>query len=157
MLTRLKASICESEAPMRVLGPETDEARELREWFEAQTKQNLERLEEGAKTIIQLVSGLYGVLFAVLALNDQPAYLQQQGVPLMGTVSLVAFFAALVSAVAVVLPRRIPYQQDHLTAMHRAYQRLLAHKSGWLRGALLLFVVGTAALGGVVVLVLWQG
>jgi hypothetical protein len=74
-----------------------------------------------------------------------------------GTVSLVAFFAALVSAVAVVLPRRIPYQQDHLTAMHRAYQRLLAHKSGWLRGALLLFVVGTAALGGVVVLVLWQG
>ena len=27
-------------------------------------------------TITQLVTGLYGVLFAVLALSDQPAYLK---------------------------------------------------------------------------------
>jgi hypothetical protein len=55
---------------MRPIGPETDADRALREWFDELERHNLDRLEEGAKTVTQLVTGLYGVLFAVLALSD---------------------------------------------------------------------------------------
>ncbi len=141
---------------MRVIGPESEDERELRDWFEAQTRQNLDRLEEGAKTIIQLVTGLYGVLFAVLALSDQPVYLQQRAVRIAGTVSMVALFLALICAVLVVLPRRMTYQEDNLTAMQRVYRGMLARKARWLRVTLLLFLLGTAGLGSVVVIILWQ-
>ncbi|WP_322814601.1 hypothetical protein [Chloroflexus sp.] len=61
---------------MRLVGPETKQDRELREWFATQERGNVERLEAGAQTMMQVISGLYGVLFAVLALSDQPTYLQ---------------------------------------------------------------------------------
>ncbi len=140
---------------MRVIGPERDEDRELREWFDDQSRRNLDRLEEGAKTIIQLVTGLYGVLFAVLALSDQPAYLQSLAVQILGTISMAAFFVALVSAVLVVSPRRIVYQPDNLSAMQRLYQHMLARKSLLLRVALWLFLAGAASLAGVIGVVLW--
>ncbi len=36
---------------MRLLGPETADDRELREWFESQERGNIERLEARAQTI----------------------------------------------------------------------------------------------------------
>lgn len=140
---------------MRVIGPEPDEDRELREWFDDQAKHNLDRLEAGAKTIIQLITGLYGLFFAVLALGDQPAYLQHLAVRIAGTVSMAAFFIALLSAVWVVLPRRSSYHQDNLTAMKQVHRQLLGRKSFWLRITLILFIIGAAALATMIIFVLW--
>jgi len=141
---------------MPVLGPETDAERELREWFERQERGNIERLEAGAQTLIQLVTGLYGVLFAVLALSSQPAYLQPPVVQWAGTLSMGAFFASLLAAMLVVLPRRTSYQQDNLTEMQQAYQRLLRRKASLLRMAHLVFLLGTAGLVAVILAILWQ-
>ncbi|GIV89792.1 MAG: hypothetical protein KatS3mg055_2310 [Chloroflexus sp.] len=107
---------------MRILGPETPADRELREWFESQERGNIERLEAGAQTIIQLVTGLYGVLFAVLALSNQPAYLQNPIVRWAGTVGVCTFFGSLLAAMLVAIPRRIVYQKDNLTEMQRVYR-----------------------------------
>jgi cobalamin synthase len=141
---------------MRVVGEETEEDRKLREWFDEQANGNLDRLEGGAKTIIQLVTGLYGVLFVVLALSDQPTYLQNLGVRIGGTVSMIAFFVALVSAVLVVLPRCHTYQRDNLTDMKAVYQQMLGHKSLLLWMTLVSFLAGTASLGVVIGIVLWS-
>ncbi|NJK81667.1 MAG: hypothetical protein HC914_18010 [Chloroflexaceae bacterium] len=141
---------------MRVIGPEPEKDRELREWFDDQAKRNLERLEEGAKTIIQLVTGLYGVLFAVLALSDQPPYLQQPGVQMWGTASLVTLFLALFAALVTVFPWRYEYQQDNLTKMHQVFRSMHRVKSWSLWIALVLFLIGTACLGIVIGIVLWS-
>jgi hypothetical protein len=141
---------------MRVLGPERDEDRELRTWFDDQVKRNLDRLEAGAKTITQLVTGLYGVLFAVLALSDQPAYLQQPGVQVWGTISLVALFLALCAALVTVFPWRYTYQQDNLTQMQRVFKWMHRVKSWSLGIALGLFLLGIGSLGWLIIQVLWS-
>jgi len=140
---------------MRVLGPETTEDRDLREWFENQERGNIERLEAGAQTIIQLVTGLYGILFAVLALSDQPTYLQKPTVQWPGTVGACAFFGSLLAAMLVSLPRRISYQKDNLTEMQQAHRRLLRQKATLLRTAQIIFLLGIACLVTVILSILW--
>jgi hypothetical protein len=140
---------------MRVLGPETADDRELRAWFEEQERGNLERLEVGAQTLIQLITGLYGVLFAVLALSDQPAYLQRPLVQWAGTFGVCAFFGSLLAAMLIVIPRRISYQQDNLTEMRQRHRSLLRRKATLLRLAQLVFLLGSACLVTVIVAILW--
>lgn len=140
---------------MRVVGPETPEEREVREWFEAQRRTNLDRLEAGAQTLIQLITGVYGVLFAVLALSDQPAYLQRPVVLWAGSAGVCVFFAALLAAIMVTLPRRVRYQEDNLTDMQRAYRRLVARKATLLRIAHIIFLIGVACLVTVILAILW--
>lgn len=141
---------------MRILGPETTDDRELREWFESQERSNIERLEAGAQTIIQLVTGLYGVLFAVLALSDQPTYLQNPIVQWAGTVGVCTFFGSLLAAMLVALPRRITYQKDNLTEMQGVYSRLQGRKATLLRAAQIVFLIGTACLVAVILAILWS-
>jgi Trk-type K+ transport system membrane component len=141
---------------MQLLGPETTADRELREWFEGQQRGNIERLEQGAQTIIQLVSGLYGVLFAVLALSDQPAYLKTPIVQWAGTIGVCAFFAALLAAMLAALPRRFVYETDNLTEMKQVYNRLQGRKATLLRTAQVIFLLGTACLVTVILAILWQ-
>ncbi|MGQ9549730.1 MAG: hypothetical protein ACUVSY_14930 [Roseiflexus sp.] len=141
---------------MRILGPETADDRELREWFESQERGNIERLEAGAQTIIQLVTGLYGVLFAVLALSDRPAYLQNPIVQWAGTVGVCAFFGSLLAAMMVAIPRRMVYQQDNLTEMQRVYRRLQGRKAALLRTAQIGFLTGMACLIAVILAILWS-
>ncbi|NCC32266.1 MAG: hypothetical protein EOM24_09610 [Chloroflexia bacterium] len=140
-----------------MLGPETTDERELREWLEKQKRGNIERLETSAQTIIQLVTGLYGVLFAVLALSDQPAYLEQPVVQWAGTVGVTAFFATLVMALFVLLPRRVSYETDNLSEMQAVYQGLLGRKAVLLQLAQGFFLIGMAALVVVILAILWQG
>lgn len=141
---------------MELVGPETAEDRALREWFDEQERRNLDRLEAGAQTITQLVTGLYGVLFAVLALSDQPAYLQRASVQWLGAGGVAAFFVALLAALVTLYPWRSTYRVDNLSEMERAYRAMLGRKLWSLRVALVTFLIGTAALGGVILAVLWQ-
>ena len=140
---------------MRDLGPEPKEDRDLREWFDDQQRRSLDRLQEAAKTVIQLATGIYGVLFAVLVLSNRPAYLQQPLVRIFGTLSMIALFAALLAAYFVVQPRKVTWQEDNLTDMRRAYQEAEQRKGWWLNTALVAFLVGAGSLGFVIVVVLW--
>jgi hypothetical protein len=140
---------------MRPIGPPSRTEEELFEWFAEQERRNFDRLETGAKTITQLVTGLYGVLFAVLALGNQPIYLRQATVQWLGSISVGAFFVALLAALVTVYPWRTRYQEDNLSSMHRAQRTMLRRKVWGLRIALWCFVVGTGFLGGVIIAVLW--
>lgn len=135
---------------MRDLGDTGAEERARLAWFDEQETRNLDRLEEGAKTITQLVTGLYGVLFGVLALSNQPAYLKRPVVQALGGLSLLAFFVALLAALAVVYPVRTTYQRDNLSQMERGYTAMTRRKHTGLRVALIAFVLGTACLAGLI-------
>ena len=106
-------------------------------------------------TITQLVTGLYGVLFAVLALSDQPAYLKQPTVQGFGGAGVMAFFVALLAALVVVYPWRTSYQEDNLSSMRRAQHVMRLRKVWGLRVALWAFVAGLGCLAGVIMAVLW--
>lgn len=140
---------------MRPIGPESPEDRALREWFAKQEKRNLERLEDGAKTIVQLVTGLYGLLFAVLAISDHPAYLGRPVVQWLGTLGMLAFFVALLSALVTLFPWRATFQEDNLSEMQRVNQQVLKRKLWGLGTALGAFLVGVCLLAVMITSVLW--
>ena len=143
---------------MKDLGPETKADRELREWFDEQERANLTRLEDGAKTITQLTTGLYGVLFAVLAFSKDPtlAYLRDPIVRWLCTLSLAAMFLALLAALMTTYPFRTAIEQDNLSSMRRALAAMRRRKLWSLRAALWLFLAGMGTLGTLIGWVLWS-
>jgi hypothetical protein len=142
---------------MHPVGPETEEDRQLRAWFAEQQGKNLDRLEEGAKSLTQLITGLYGALFAFLAFsaNPTPAYLHDTAVRWLGSISLGALFLALLAALATQYPRASGYQEHNLSSMRRAREGMRQVKVWSLRLALLLFLVGMGCLGALIGRVLW--
>jgi len=140
---------------MRVIGPETPSDRARREWFEEQEQKNLDRLEDGAKTITALVTGLYGVLFGVLALSDSPTFLKSSIVRNLGSWGVAAFFIALLAALNVTYPWPNRAQRDNLTQMEAAYVKLVRRKVVSLGISLGAFVAGTLFLGLLIAAVLW--
>jgi len=92
----------------------------------------------------------------VLALSDQPAYLQNPIVQWAGTVGVCAFFGSLLAAMLVAIPRRVVYQKDNLTEMQRMYGRLQRRKATLLRTAQIVFLIGTACLVTVILAILWK-
>ena len=142
--------------PIRPKGPETEEQRFLREWFEGQVQNNMVQLEEGARHLSQLVTALFGLLFAVLAFGDSPDILQLFSVQLLGTLSILAYFLTLVTALEVLHPYTKRFQKDNLTEMREIYQQLLTHKANYLNIALWSFSVGSACFILLILAALWQ-
>lgn len=137
---------------------ETAAEARLREFFEAQEKENIATLEAGAQQIITLVSAFYGVIFGVLALgkDKMETSLQIRGVVLAGGTAVFALLVAIIAALVVVLPLwgytadpRLPAEQ--LTE----YRRLLARKVWGLRIAVSAFAVGMVAFAALIGGVLW--
>ncbi len=129
-----------------------------REWFEEQEKHNFDQLEGGARTIIQLETGPYGVVFALLALTGkpQPAYLQRPEVQWFGTVATMAYFLALAVGLVVMFPFRSAYGRNNLTGMEEARRNMTLRKVLGLQVALMGFLVGTVCLGVLIVSILWN-
>lgn len=141
---------------MRPIGPESHADRTLRQWFEEQEKRNLDRLEEGAKTITQLVTGLFGLLLAILTLSSQPVYLKQPIAQWLGGLGVLALFIALLTALVALYPRHTAYREDNLSEMKHGYRSIMRRKIWGLRVALWSFVIGTGLLGGMIVSMLWR-
>jgi hypothetical protein len=140
---------------MRAIGPENRESRRLREWFAKQEERNLDKLENGAKTIVQLVTGLYGLLFAVLAISDQPSYLGRPAVRWLGTMGMLAFFIALLAALVTLFPWCSTFQENNLSEMERVSQRVLNRKLWGLGTSLAAFLAGVCLLAVMIIAVLW--
>ena len=138
-------------ARMRVLSvrEETPAEAEMRHWFAGQALASPDTLEAAARLIVSLVTGLLTLLFGVLAVagDPLPAYLGYGLVRALGVVCVVALLAALGAALAVILPRRLEADPARPQTQADAFAGLLARKAGWLRGAVVAFGLGVAALG----------
>ncbi len=136
--------------------PETDQEKHLREWFDRAALASPDRLEAAARSILTLITALLSVLFAVLAVAQDPlpAYLRWPPVRWLGVGTVAALLVALVGALGVVLPRRTEVAGARPDQQRSTFEQLLARKSRWLTVTVVAFGLGLAALAAAV-MVAW--
>jgi hypothetical protein len=135
---------------------ETPAEAAQRDWFEKQVLASPGNLEDTARLIIGLITGLLGVLFGVLTVSAEhlPAYLSLPLVRWLGTATVVAFLFALLAALIVVLPLRQVTHSARPDDQARTFDHLLRSKARALYIAVVVFWLGVAGLSGVLVLAL---
>jgi hypothetical protein len=138
---------------------ETSEEKKLREWFETQALESPKNLEEAARLLIGLVTGLLGALFAVLTVSAEtlPPYLSLSVVKWCGILAVVLWLLSLLCALVVVTPRRWQSDAGKPETQNMVFKAMLGHKSRWLRASVILFGGAVMALGVVLVIALVQG
>ena len=148
-------------AKLRVVGirEETPAEAAQRDWFEKQVLASPGNLEEAARLIIGLITGLLGALFGVLAITSEnpPEYLALPAVRYVSVATVVAWLAALLAALAVVTPLRLVTRSASPEDQARAFEALLRGKATALYAAVIAFGLGIAGLSGVLVLALLSG
>jgi len=127
----------------------SDEQKRLNVLFDDMKKNQLTFLDEAGKRIIELSTGLLGVLFVVIALGKDfpPSYLKSA--PLIQAIvvaTLVSFVLAMLAAVLTVQPRNYNFYESNLTEMRNELLKILAYKSRWMKIANWLFFIGTVFL-----------
>ena len=135
---------------------ETREERLLDDWFSAQALESPKNIEEAARLLIGLVTGLLGALFGVLTVSAEklPAYLSQPLIKGCGVAAVVLWLLALLSGLLVVLPRRWRANAGNPAEQKQVFGNILAYKSRWLTVAVICFGLGILALGIVLVFAL---
>lgn len=135
---------------------ERPEERGLDEWFAAQKLESPKNMEEAARLIIGLVTGLLGALFGVLTISAEtlPAYLALPVVRWVGAAAVVLWLLALLFGLLVVLPRRWQVTPARPASEDTAFTQLLHHKSRWLTACAICFGLGILALGLVLIIAL---
>ena len=145
-------------AEPRVVGmrDETEEEQALASWFAEQALASPGNLESAARTIVGLVTGLLGLLLGVLAVSEDPlpSYLWLPWMRLAGVAAIVFLFAALLCALLVLLPRRMVLSRHRPDQQKAAFERMLAWKACWLRGAVVAFGLGVGLLGAILIVAL---
>ncbi len=142
----------------RVVGTrvESPAEQEMRDWFAKQVLESPRNLEEGARLLIGLVTGLLGVLFSVLAIaNDPlPAYLRLPYVRYLGAVAVFFVLVGLVAALDVVLPREWRFKPAKPASELETFHQIVRYKARSLTIASVTFGVGIAVMAIALVLAL---
>jgi hypothetical protein len=135
--------------PMQQGKPLSDDDRRLKALFDDMRKGQLDFLDQASKRVIELSTGLLGVLFAVTAFGKDfpPPYLKSNPVTqylALGVVTLLML--ALLAGVRTIQPRAYTFPEADLTRMREELQTILAFKSRWMRMATWLFCTGAGLL-----------
>lgn len=132
---------------------ETSEEKKLREWFETQKLESVKNLEEAARLLIGLVTGLLGALFGVLTVSAEtlPKYFSLPLVKVCGIAAVALWLLSLLSALIVVTPRKWQSDAGKPETQSQTFKEILFHKSIWLRTSVMLFGAAVIALGVVLV------
>lgn len=126
--------------------PLSDHDEKLDTLFSELEKGQLEFLDQAGKRIIELVTALLGVLFAIIAFGKDfpPAYLAGNNVAkglMLGAVF--AYFLALLFALLMVQPRRYRYYPNNITRTEDELGKMMSFKVTGLRIAGGLFFIAT--------------
>ena len=138
--------------------PATDEQEQLVALFNTLETQQLDFLDQAGKRIIELSTGLLGILFAVIAFGDKfpPAYLQGNLAAKGLTVAaVVLYLVTILVAVLGIQPRDYQRYRHNLSEMRRALTRMVHYKAYWVKVAAVLFVLATLALTGLIGVLVW--
>ena len=127
----------------------SDEQKRLMALFDEMKKGQLSFLDEAGKRIIELSTGLLGVIFAITAFGKDFPPLYLQGRPFtQGLVIavLAAFIIALLLGVVTVQPRNYAYYESNMSEMRKQLDKIVTHKSRWMKIATWSFFAGTLLL-----------
>ncbi|MSP14016.1 MAG: hypothetical protein EXR62_13810 [Chloroflexi bacterium] len=137
-----------------------DEATRLAALFDDLEGKQLDFLDQAAKRVIELTTGLQAVFLAVAALGNKfpPANLKDSFFAQALFVAVLIFYwAAILAAAWAVQPRpykRYPY---NVTAMRAEFNQMVAHKAAWVNVAGSLFVIASLALVALIIAIVWGG
>ncbi len=133
---------------------ETSEEKKLREWFETQAFESPKNLEDAARLLIGLITGLLGALFGVLTVSAEtlPAYLSLPLVKWCGVLAVGLWLLSLLCGLAVVTPRKWQSDAGKPGMQSQVFTAMLGHKSRWLKVAVILFGLAVIALGLVLII-----
>ena len=137
------------EPPVLEGPPPTGEQQRLVALFDEMEKQQVDFLDQAGKRIIELTTGLLGVLFAVTAFGDKfpPPYLQGNNLAkALAMMTLALYLAAMVTSVRAIRPRKYRRYAYNLTGMRQVLEEIIGYKSRGLKVAGSLFVLGSLAL-----------
>lgn len=129
--------------------PESAAEEALRAWLAEQELKSVDNVEAGARQLVTLVTALLGVLFAVMAVTDDPlpAYFAYPTLRLLGVGVVVLLLATLVAALVAVLPfpmKNFPHRPDK---QREEFDGMLRRKSLGLYVAAVCFALGLILLG----------
>ncbi len=134
---------------VREVREETAQEKRLREWFEAQELESPKNLEDAARLLIGLGTGLIGTLFGVLTVSAEtlPAYLALPLVKVCGVAAVGLWLLSLLAGLAVVLPFEWKVKMSQPEALERRAAEIVRRKARWLIVSAGAFGLGVLALG----------
>jgi hypothetical protein len=139
---------------------ETEEEKEkkqrLKDIFSDLEKKQPDFLDEAGKSIIERIATFLAILFAVTALGSTfpPKYLV--GNP-RETYLIIGILLCYLIAMGMwsIQPRNYGLYQYNVTRQEKEWERLVARKKFWVCFAGILFGIGTVALAGLIVSIIW--
>lgn len=129
--------------------PLNDEQKRLNALFDEMKKNQLTFLDEAGKRIIELSTGLLGVLFAVTAFGKDfpPPYLKANpNIQSLAILVLSFFVLAILFGVLTVQPRNYANYEYNLTHMRDESKKIISYKSFCMKVATWAFFAGTLLL-----------
>jgi len=132
-----------NEGPPILQGqPPSDEQNKLLALFDELEKGQLGFLDQAGKRIVELCTGLMGVLFAVTAFGEKfpPPYLENDDTAQwLVVLTLVLYLGAMFMGLWTVQPRRYKRYRHNLSEMEKVLEQIIRSKSRALRAAGVLF------------------
>jgi hypothetical protein len=145
----MTTNLNDSDLPMQKGQSLSDSEKRLHTLFDEMDKNQLDFLDQAGKRVIELSTGLLGILFAVTAFGKDfpPPYLKGNTCVQILVVGVLAFLAgALLCAVITVQPRQYIFYEHNLTEMRKEWIKLFNHKATWFKRSNWLFFAGTVVL-----------
>lgn len=145
----MNEKIDRSNIPMKPSAKLSPEDERLIETFDELRKGQLEFLDQAGKRVIELSTGLLGLLFAVVAFGGDfpPPYLTGNPTVQWEAISVLALLViALLAGVITVQPRKYNFPKADLGRMRQELETILTFKSRWMKMATWAFFLGTGAL-----------
>lgn len=135
---------------------ETPREAKTRAWFEEQETKAPDNLDGAATHLITLVTGQLTVLFGILALagDPRPAYLDNSYVKVIGLITIVALWFALLLAVRVIMPSRWLVNRHQPTEQIEILGKILQRKEQHLSASLATFTIGSTTLAILILYIL---
>ena len=131
-----------TQSPILEGQPLGDEDKRLVALFDELEKKQIEFLDEAGKRLVELSTGLLGVLFALTAFGDKfpPPYLAgNRPAQWLAVGTLALYLLAMLGGVITLWPRRYRRHHHNLSKLREELEAITRHKSRWFTAASVLF------------------
>jgi hypothetical protein len=146
------------QIPIQESAEPSEEGKQLVSLFTEMEHKQLDFLDESGKSIIERISTLLAVLFAVTAFSNNfpPAYLKgNMTAKIFVIVTLVLYLLALGAGIWGIQPRYYKRYTYNVSRLGKELEKITKHKMLWLRVAGILFALGTVALAALIITIIW--
>jgi hypothetical protein len=137
----------------------SEEEKRLVTLFSEMDEKQLDFLDASGKSLIERIATFLAVLLGVTVLgNFFPLPYLRGNLLTKGLVivTLVCYIASLIAGLLVIQPRLYRRYLHNMTRLGHELEKITRHKMRWLRVAGILFVLGSAALAVLIVVIIWN-